>query len=42
MNLRFPTGGRDCCNLTKVRPLFTLSQRGSDNSPLVIVFGGTL
>ena len=25
-------------NLTKVRPLFTLSHRGSDNSPLVIVF----
>ena len=25
-------------NLTKVRPLFTLSHRGSDNSPLLIVF----
>ena len=25
-------------NLTKVRPLFTLSQRGSDHSPLLIVF----
>ena len=25
-------------NLTKVRPLFTLSHRGSDNSPLQIVF----
>ena len=25
-------------NLTKVRPLFTLSQRGSDNSRLLIVF----
>ena len=24
-------------NLTKVRPLFTLSHRGSDNSPLLIV-----
>ena len=25
-------------NLTKVRPLFTLLHRGSDNSPLLIVF----
>ena len=25
-------------NLTKVRPLFTLWHRGSDNSPLLIVF----
>ena len=25
-------------NLTKVRPLFTLSHRGSDNSQLLIVF----
>ena len=25
-------------NLTKVRPLFTLSHRGSDNSPLLFVF----
>ena len=25
-------------NLTEVRPLFTLSHRGSDNSPLLIVF----
>ena len=25
-------------NLTKVRPLFTLSHRGSDNSRLLIVF----
>ena len=25
-------------NLIKVRPLFTLSHRGSDNSPLLIVF----
>ena len=25
-------------NLTKVRPLFTLSHRGSDNSPFLIVF----
>ena len=25
-------------NLTKVRPLFMLSHRGSDNSPLLIVF----
>ena len=25
-------------NLTKVRPLYTLSHRGSDNSPLLIVF----
>ena len=25
-------------NLTKFRPLFTLSHRGSDNSPLLIVF----
>ena len=25
-------------NLTKVRPLFTLSHRGYDNSPLLIVF----
>ena len=30
------------CNLTKVRPLFTLSHRGSDNSPLLIVFKWTL
>ena len=29
-------------NLTKVRPLFTLSYRGSDNSPLLVVFKGTL
>ena len=30
---------RDCkANLTKVRPLFTLSHRGSDNSQLLIVF----
>ena len=29
-------------NLTKVRPLFTLSHRGSDNSPLLIVFKWTL
>ena len=27
-------------NLTKFRPLLTLSHRGSDNSPLLIVFGG--
>ena len=26
------------CNLTEVRPLFTLLHRGSDNSPLLIVF----
>ena len=25
-------------NLTKVRPLFSLSHRGSDNSPLLVVF----
>ena len=25
-------------NLPKVRPLFTISHRGSDNSPLLIVF----
>ena len=25
-------------NLTKVRPLFILSHRGSDKSPLLIVF----
>ena len=25
-------------NLTKVRPLFMLSHRGSDNSPLLIMF----
>ena len=25
-------------NLTKGRPLYTLSHRGSDNSPLLIVF----
>ena len=29
-------------NLTKVRPLFTLSHRGYDNSPLLIVFMWTL
>ena len=29
-------------NLTKVRPLFTLLHRGSDNSPLLIVFKWTL
>ena len=29
-------------NLTKVRPLVTLSHRGSDNSPLLIVFKWTL
>ena len=29
-------------NLTKVRHLFTLSHRGSDNSPLLIVFMWTL
>ena len=29
-------------NLTKVRPLFTLSYRGSDNSPLLVVFKWTL
>ena len=29
-------------NLTKVRPLFTLSHRRSDNSPLLIVFKWTL
>ena len=29
-------------NLIKVRPLFTLSHRGSDNSPLLIVFKWTL
>ena len=28
----------EICNLTKVRPLFTLSNRGSDNFPLLIVF----
>ena len=25
-------------NLTKIRPLFTLSHRGSDNFPLLIMF----
>ena len=29
-------------NLTKVRPLFTLLHRGSDNSPLLIMFKWTL
>ena len=29
-------------NLTKVRPLFTLSQKGSDNSPLLIVFSAKI
>ena len=27
-----------CSNLTKVKPLFMLWHRGSDNSPLLIVF----
>ena len=29
-------------NLTKVKPLFTVSHRGSDNSPLLTVFKWTL
>ena len=29
-------------NLTKVRPLFTLSHRGPDNSPLLIVFNANV
>ena len=29
-------------NLIKARPLFTLSHRGSDNSPLLILFNWTL
>ena len=27
-----------CYSLTKLRPLFTLSNRGSDNSPLLFVY----
>ena len=31
-------GDYDRINLAKVRPLLTLSHRGSENSPLLIVF----
>ena len=33
LHARYPTP-----NLTKVRPLFTLSHRGSNSSPLLILF----
>ena len=37
-DLRVPSGDFILSNLTKVRPLFTLSYRGPDNSQLLIVF----
>ena len=43
INLHFASWGAYMfLNLTKVWPLFTLSHRGSDNSPLMIVFMWTL